>query len=69
MEFENSVPLKAASFLPGKVLNNKLYSFDEKVPNDGFINTYTVNSAQNSFRVFSNRALQKLLLEIKQFQP
>jgi hypothetical protein len=65
MEFEKTEALKAAAFLPGTVLSNSLYTIDEQVTNDGFINTYTVNSTQNSFKVSSNRALQKLLLEIE----
>ena len=64
-QYEGTVTLKASSVLPKKILSSDLYTITEKVSNDGFTNTYKVNSASNSFQVASNIALYKLLLEIE----
>ncbi len=62
---EGTVTLKASSVLPKEILSSKLYSIEETVTNDGFTNTYRVNSATNSFQASSNIGLYKLLLEIE----
>ncbi|MCK5069201.1 MAG: hypothetical protein KAR01_01620 [Desulfocapsa sp.] len=62
---EGTVTLKASSILPEKILSSKLYTIQETVINDGFTNTYSVSSGNNSFQASSNIALYKLLLEIE----
>ena len=66
VEFDdNPFSLKASSYLPAKILHSKLYTINEQIVNDGFINTYTVKSTWNTYEISSNIALYKLLHEIK----
>ena len=62
---EASLNLKASDFLQQKFLQNALYSVEETIENDGFVNSYTVNSGVGTFHVNSNIALYKLLGELE----
>ncbi len=64
-QYEEAVVLKASSLLPQQLQNNTLFKIDERVTNGGFINTYTVKSADGTTQVSSNIALYKLLREIE----
>ncbi|MCF6186145.1 MAG: hypothetical protein L3J49_01525 [Desulfobulbaceae bacterium] len=64
-QYEGAVVLKASSLLPQQFQNSTLFKIDERVANDGFINTYTVKSADGTTQVNSNIALYKLLREIE----
>ncbi len=64
-QYEGTVVLKASSQLPDQFLNSTLFKIEEQVLNDGFINTYTVKSADGTTQVSSNIALYKLLREIE----
>ncbi len=64
-QYEGAVVLKASSQLPQQFQNSTLFKIDERVTNGGFINTYTVKSADGTTQVSSNIALYKLLREIE----
>ncbi len=63
--YEAALNLKASDFLQQKFLQSTLYSVEEKIENDGFVNRYTVKSGVGTFHVNSNIALYKLLGELE----
>lgn len=65
VSYEDRVVLKSSSFLPAEVVKNTLFTVEESVANDGFINSYKVHYGQHSFQAHSNIGLYKLVQEIK----
>ncbi len=63
--FEQKRALKASSLLNLELLNSDLYTVDEEVINDGFLNHYTVRSRFGVFQVNSTLEVKRLLHEIK----
>jgi len=63
-EYESPVVLSAAKLLPDETLNNAAYQLDDKVPNDGFMNHYTVTSEWGEWQISSNALLGIRLAEI-----
>lgn len=64
-EFEAAPVLVASKVLPPKLLKGPHYSIDERVPNDGYFNTYTVRT---SFGVFKPTGRPLLEIRIKEIQ-
>lgn len=64
-EYEPQQDLKATDVLPKPFFESDLYKVDQKVKNDGLMNTYTVTSKHGNFEVLSNVALYKLIIEIE----
>jgi hypothetical protein len=63
--YELSQDLKATAVLPKTFFESDLYNVDQKVKNDGLMNTYTVTSKHGNFEVISTVALYKLIVEIE----
>ncbi len=63
--FEQRTALKATSLLSPELLNSDLYTVDEEVINDGFLNHYTVRSRFGDFQANSTLAVKRVLHEIK----
>ncbi len=64
-KYEPQQVLKASDILPWSFFESDLYKVDQKVINDGLMNTYTVTSKHGNFEVTSNVALYKLIVEIE----
>ncbi len=62
--YEPPAILKATDILPKSYFESSLYKVNEKVTNDGLLNTYKVTSRHGNFEVTSTVALYKLLVEI-----
>lgn len=63
--FETLKVLKASSFLKPDVLKGAHYTVDEKVNNDGILNTYSVKSSFGDFSVMRTSSLRVLIWEIE----
>ena len=63
--YEPQQVLKATEVLPKSFFESDLYKVDQKVKNDGLMNTYTVTSKHGNFAVLSTVALYKLIVEIE----
>ena len=63
--YEPQQDLKASGVLPKSFFESDLYKVDQKVKNDGLMNTYTVTSKHGNFEVISTVALYKLIVEIQ----
>jgi hypothetical protein len=63
--YEPPGELKASDILPEVFFNSELYKVEERVKNDGLMNTYTVTSPHGNFSVISTVALYKLIVEIE----
>jgi hypothetical protein len=64
-EYEPAQTLKASDVLPKSFFKSDLYKVDQKVKNDGLMNTYKVTSKHGNFEVISTVALYKLIVEIE----
>ncbi len=63
-DFEKSPVLNAATILSAEKIQSPLYKVEAQVLNNGFMNTYNVNSDFGRFKVVSNLSLTILLHEI-----
>lgn len=63
--YEPPTILKATDILPRSFFESDLYKVNEKVINDGLMNTYTVTSKHGNDEVLSTVALYKLVVEIE----
>jgi hypothetical protein len=64
-EYERPPVLNANMVLPKSVLKSEHFTIDQKVLNDGLVNSYKVSSPHGDFEVTSSVALYKLLGEIE----
>ncbi len=64
-QYEPQQVLKATDVLPKSFFESDLYKVDQKVKNDGLMNTYTVTSKHGNFEKLSTVALYKLIVEIE----
>lgn len=62
--FEGPQTFTASSVLPADVIVGKNYSIDRQVLNDGFLNIYTINSAQGKITAVSTARLYKRIHEM-----
>ena len=63
--FEQKTELKASSLISSDLPKSDIYTVDEAVDNDGFLNHYKVRSKFGVFRADSTLALKQLLHEIR----
>ncbi len=63
-DFEAAVTFKSADILSADILENKNYQIDGVVTNDGFLNSYTVESEFGSWTINSERLLKIRLTEL-----
>ena len=63
-QYESSTVLKASQILPGNLLRGPNHQVDERVLNDGFLNTYTINSRYGMITAVSTAKLRKYINEI-----
>lgn len=62
--YENSVELQASKILPPELLSGPNHHVEEKVTNDGYVNTYRVSSKFGVFTAVSTAMLRKRIDEI-----
>ena len=58
------IPLNAAEVLPSSLLKGPFHRVDEKVLNDGYMNTYTVHSSFGTMKVVSTASLKLRVEEL-----
>ncbi len=63
--FEGPKNFTATSLLPANVIAGNNYSIQRQVFNDGFLNTYTINSAHGKITAVSTARLYKRIHEMK----
>lgn len=63
-EFESPPQLKASKLLPQDIVKGKLYTVEEKVLNDGYLNTYTIDSQYGKFTAVSTPMVYVRIHEI-----
>ena len=64
-EYENASVLEAAAVLPSELLKGPHYRVEDKVANDGYMNTYKLQSDYGEFDVYSTALLKIRVHEIK----
>ncbi len=65
VKYESSPVLNASAVLPESVFESDQYKIDQRVHNDGLVNSYKVSSPHGDFEVTSTVALYKLVSEIE----
>jgi hypothetical protein len=63
-EYDQPVTLKASEVLPPELLSSPSYKIGNEVHNDGFLNTYTVDSQWGQLKVVSTPLLRKRAHEL-----
>lgn len=63
-EFEEGANLKARKVLPAELRKGEYFKVDRKVRNDGFLNTYIINSDFGDFEAYSTHMLRIRVNEI-----
>lgn len=63
-EYEPPIIFKAADLFPAETLNSDLYTIQDEVRNDGFLNRYVVSSQWGEWELYSNALLDVRLTEI-----
>lgn len=64
-DFETSSTLSASNILPPELLSSDLHQVAETVPNDGYVNTYTIHSDFGDFSAYGSSLLKVRVQEIK----
>jgi len=64
-DFDPLPILKASEILPPELLKSDLHQVDEQVHNDGYVNTYTIQSDYGEFSAYGLSLLRILVQEIK----
>ncbi len=62
-EFESVPVLRASEVLPERIIAGTYYAVDERVPNDGFLNRYTLRTTFGELTVDGTDLLQKRIRE------
>ncbi len=62
---ETPITLEASQFLPADMLKGSNYQIDQSVINDGFINTYTINTSNGRINVETTPLLKVRINEFK----
>src|SRR5215471_12841830 len=63
--YEAAQTLQASKFLPAELRSGPDYRVEEKVTNDGYLNTYHINSKFGTFTAVSTAMLRKRIGEVK----
>jgi hypothetical protein len=63
-EFESPPTFKASKILPANLLSGPNHRVDERVPNDGFMNLYSIESRFGTFEANSNTELRIRVSEV-----
>jgi len=62
--YETAATLQASKILPAELRSGTNYRVDEKVSNDGYLNTYHINSKFGTFTAVSTAMLRKRIGEV-----
>jgi hypothetical protein len=62
--YESAATLQASKILPADLRSGANYRVDEKVSNDGYLNTYRINSKFGTFTAVSTAMLRKRIGEV-----
>src|SRR5215831_3703434 len=62
--YEAAQTLQASKFLPAELRSGPNFRVDEKVTNDGYLNTYHINSKFGTFTAVSTAMLRKRIGEV-----
>src|SRR4029077_11329491 len=62
--YETAATLQASKILPAELRSGADYRVDEKVSNDGYLNTYHINSKFGTFTAVSTAMLRKRIGEV-----
>ncbi len=63
-DFEEPHPLKASEILPAQLRQGPFHRIDEKVLNDGYMNTYTLQSQFGQLKAVSTTSLKERIAEL-----